>query len=291
MRVSLKKLLCFIKGARPKPGTFFLGAAVLLCSVLTLFLAVGAPSKESRYVANHGRMPFKTHHLYPGGAVVLEMDWLSRPEERVLLLTFDDGPNKLDLEIAALLKKQAIPALFFYVGRKVRAMPKIVEAVRAAYHEIGYHSRRHTMLSHLSQAQLTEDFALGTALLHYFGVPVRWFRPPYGDFNNRVVQTAQSFGMDTLLWSVDSRDWTGASVPTIVKNVTQQLHPGAVLLFHSTHATTLQALPAVLQAAKRAKYRFVSAQAWRRIVQVAQCRQRDCPPNPLFNRGSGGLSP
>ncbi|MBF0162620.1 MAG: polysaccharide deacetylase family protein [Magnetococcales bacterium] len=257
-----------LKGARLWSGTFFLGVFLLF----SLSWAMAAPSEESKHLARHGRMPFKTRYLYPGGRVELAVDWLSQPEERILLLTFDDGPDARDLKIAELLAKQAIPAAFFYVGRKMKAMPEIVEAIRAAQYEIGYHSHGHAHLSGLSQSRLTEDFAQGRSLLQHLGVPVRWFRPPYGDFDARVLQAAQDHGMETLLWSIDSRDWAGIGAQTLASNVIRQLHPGAVLLFHSTRAATLAALPAIVQAAHRAHYRFVTLDEWRRVVRAAQGR-------------------
>ena len=80
--------------------------------------------------------------------------------------------------------------------------------------------------------------------------------------------------MDTILWTIDSRDWTGISASTMARNVIRQFHPGAVLLFHSTHAATLQAMPEIVEAAEKAHYRFVSLDEWRRIIQNASLRGR-----------------
>ncbi len=244
----------------------------LFCGLPSLSWAMGGPSEESRYVERHGAMPFKASYLNPGGDLTLSMDWLSRPEERIMALTFDDGPDPRDRAIAALLKQHHISATFFYIGSKAKAMPGMVREILADRHTIGYHSYRHSMMSGLSSARLAADFREGRAVMADLGVPLTWFRPPYGDFNPAVVQAARACGMETILWTIDSRDWAGIDGPAIAKNVIRRFHPGAILLFHSIHSATLQALPEVVAAAEKAHYRLVSLDEWRRIVKTAQCR-------------------
>ena len=99
--------------------------------------------------------------------------------------------------------------------------------------------------------------------------------------------------MDTILWTIDSRDWTGISASTMARNVIRQFHPGAVLLFHSTHVATLRALPAVLEAAEREHYRFVSLGEWRNTIQVANCRtqKQSCPSLPSADIATSPVVP
>ncbi|MBF0096382.1 MAG: polysaccharide deacetylase family protein [Magnetococcales bacterium] len=238
------------------------------------------PSMESRFVAKAGAMPFNPRYLYPSSAETFSMDWLSLPEERIMVLTFDDGPDERDLAIVSLLDRQEIPAAFFYIGNKIKNMPHIVKEMSTTRHEMGYHSYRHQQLSWLSAKNLTADFHQGKDVMSKLGLAFTWFRPPYGDFNRRVVQEAKDQGMETILWTIDSRDWAGVAAPVMARNVIRRFHPGAVLLFHSTHANTLRALPEILQAATRERYRFVSLGEWRRTIQTASCRVsgRNCPP-------------
>ncbi|MEO5340674.1 MAG: polysaccharide deacetylase family protein [Magnetococcus sp. MYC-9] len=243
----------------------------LLCAQ-GVALAESGPSDESRFVARHGAMPFYDRYLYPGGGVAMSLKTLSLPEERIMVLTFDDGPDSRDLAITALLAKQEIPATFFYVGSKVRAMSEIVQEVMAGQHEIGFHSLRHQRLSWFAQSSLDEEFRQGRQIMDGLGITLTWFRPPYGDFNDRVVRSARQQGMETLLWTIDSRDWAGGSAKTIAERVIRRFHPGAVLLFHSTRTASLQALPEVLKAAEKEHYRFVTLAEWRRTIQAAHCR-------------------
>lgn len=248
---------------------------------VTASLVRANPSEIGKKVAKTFEVPSGSRYLSPGGEIDMPRNLLSLPEERVMALTFDDGPVERDLEISALLKEHDILATFFYIGSKLEARAEIVENVLAAKHEIGFHSYRHKKQSLVSQADLLEDFRLGKAALAALGVPVVWYRPPYGLFNTRVVKTAKEQGMDTILWTVDPRDWSGISAETIAKRVIPKFHPGAVVLFHSNHAATLQALPEIISAAESENYRFVSLSELRNTVQVAHCRvhNRYCPPD------------
>ncbi|MEO5362091.1 MAG: polysaccharide deacetylase family protein [Magnetococcus sp. DMHC-8] len=260
-----------------------MGLFALVCSALPASLATGEPSPASEHVARYGAMPFDGQHLYPDGGVAMSAAWLSRPEERIMVLTFDDGPDDRDLQIVDLLQQHRATATFFYIGRKAKAMPTVVEAVRTGRHAIGYHSYRHQQMSWLSRADLVEDFRQGKAVMAALGVTVTWFRPPYGDFNDRVVRSAKEQGMETILWTIDSRDWAGIGAREMADNVIRQFQPGAILLFHSTRAASLQALPALLRAAEQAHYRFVSLDEWLQIVQAANCRMTGqfCSSSPL----------
>ncbi|MBF0459831.1 MAG: polysaccharide deacetylase family protein [Magnetococcales bacterium] len=237
-------------------------------------LAGSEPSAESQHVAKYGTMPFNARYLLPSGGVEMSVDWLTLPEERILVLTFDDGPDERDRQMAALLTRHAIPATFFYVASRVAAMPGMVGEMLAGHYTVGYHSNRHQKLSAFSPSRLTEEFQQGQAILAGQGVHPTWFRPPYGDFNDQVVKTAQEHGMETILWTIDSRDWAGVTAPTMARNVIRRFHPGAVLLFHSTRAATLQAMPAIVEAAAKANYRFVSLDEWRSILQRASRRRQ-----------------
>ncbi|MBF0297035.1 MAG: polysaccharide deacetylase family protein, partial [Magnetococcales bacterium] len=257
---------------------------LLFCSFLPFSPAHGKAGDARTAPAKYDTPSFTPHFLYPGGEVVLNVDSLSLPEERVMAITFDDGPDEKDLEISALMRKHDIPATFFYIGHKIKAQPDVVKTVHANHHAIGYHSFRHQRLSGFGSSGLAEEMRQGKEALSALGVQPTLFRPPYGDFNERVVHAAKDQGMETVLWTIDSRDWTGVSPANMAKNVIRQFHPGAVLLFHSQHAATLQALPTILEAAARENFRFVSLGDWRQIVLAANCRvsgKSPCPSAPV----------
>ncbi|MEO5326761.1 MAG: polysaccharide deacetylase family protein [Magnetococcus sp. THC-1_WYH] len=256
-----------------------LGLIVVFSCVVTLLLtSIGLANGRIRTTKYAGE-PSRASYLSPGGEVSLSRDLLSLPEERIMAFTFDDGPVERDLEIASLLRKHDASATFFFIGKLMERSPDVVKKVLEEKHEVGYHSYRHQKLSWVSQTDLKEDFRLGKACMTRLGVPVAWFRPPYGLFDTKVIKTAKESGMKTILWTVDPRDWTGIGPDVISKRVINLFHPGAVLLFHSNHAATLQALPEIIRRAKADGYRLVTLTEWQNTIYTVHCRlkNRFCP--------------
>lgn len=255
--------------------------ALLMGMLYAAPLAATPPLHDPEPAVKQSVLPLDTRSLSPGGEFSLSTRRLSQPDERIMTLTFDDGPEAQDLAIAALLQQYHVPATFFYLGHKVEARPEIVEELLTNGHEIGYHSYRHERLSLFSPTKLSEDFRQGVTAFHNLGILLTWFRPPYGEFNEQVITTAKTEGMETILWSIDSKDWTGINAKTLADKVIRRFHPGAILLFHSTQPTVLQALPAILEAAVQQNYRLVSLTNWRVIVQAANGRMEAKYQKPL----------
>ncbi|MBF0422616.1 MAG: polysaccharide deacetylase family protein [Magnetococcales bacterium] len=261
--------------------SFSVALCLVLGSVFGAWEAYGN-SSTTRSRAYRNETPATASYLLPGGDMSMSWAWLTLPEERIMALTFDDGPVERDLEIAALLKSMDVAGTFFFIGQKVEANPDIVKKIAATNNEIGYHSYRHQKLSWISPGDLKDDFRQGKAAFAKMGVSLTWFRPPYGLFNGKVVKTAKDNGMETILWTIDPKDWTGIGPEQIAERVEHQFHPGAVLLFHSNHAATLHALPAIIESAKSKGYHLVALGDWKRTVQAAHCRKdkRFCPSVP-----------
>ena len=84
-----------------------------------------------------------------------------------------------------------------------------------------------------------------------------YFRPPYGDYNNRLVEVTESLGMQTVQWSVDSLDWKGLNAQEILSRVQKGLKNGSIILFHNNSEAIEQALPLVLAYLKNQGYTTV----------------------------------
>ena len=84
------------------------------------------------------------------------------------------------------------------------------------------------------------------------------FRPPYGDYDNKVISTVESVGMKTIQWDVDSLDWKDSATPdSICKRVTSKVKNGSIVLFHNDADHTPEALPTILKCLKEEGYEFV----------------------------------
>jgi peptidoglycan/xylan/chitin deacetylase (PgdA/CDA1 family) len=163
-------------------------------------------------------------------------------------LTFDDVPHP-ETTPALLAALGDAPATFFLQGSCAAARPDLVRAIAAAGHPIGNHSWSHPRLPPLSpgdrelEVARTQDLLTGIT-----GTRPVLFRPPYGDTDAAVAATIAGHGLTEVLWTVDTRDWAGATAGEIVA-AAAAVEPGGVILMHDGgHASTVAAIPRVLAA-------------------------------------------
>ena len=83
------------------------------------------------------------------------------------------------------------------------------------------------------------------------------FRPPFGDYNDRLIQTAEEAGLYTIQWDVDSLDWKDLSAQEIAMRVIGRVQKGSIILCHNNGAHTAEALPVILDTLKNSGYTFV----------------------------------
>ncbi|MBV9280734.1 MAG: polysaccharide deacetylase family protein [Chloroflexi bacterium] len=195
----------------------------------------------------------------PVGAPILTSAVTS---QRVVALTFDDGPSPFTPSVLAVLQRFGAHATFFLVGRQIALYPAFVRAEIAAGDEIGNHTYTHPDLlwlpSSLVLSQLAQTQAAARAA---GGVTPHWFRPPYGAVDLRVAQLASSLGLRTILWSVDPRDWARPGVGFIVTRVLAGVRPGSVIIMHDgggDRSETVLALSSILAALKARGYQSVT---------------------------------
>ncbi|MBI1208892.1 MAG: polysaccharide deacetylase family protein [Azospirillum sp.] len=242
-----------------------LGVLVLLAAMA----AAPASAKPRSYTATHGAAPFSTEHLLPGSPLALSRVRLSAPAARVIALTIDDGPDHNDLKLLEILREHGARATFFYIGAKLPAERAVAARVAGSGNEVGNHTQDHPMLTDLAPPAQRQSLTGAAAALARIGVKAAWFRPPYGDFDGGVVAEARRLGMATVLWTIDSQDWKGLDRDAIMRRVVDRLHPGAIVLLHSTKAASVAALPGILDAGKRQGYRFVTLTEWLAVMTAA----------------------
>ena len=183
-------------------------------------------------------------------------------DQKVISLTFDDlGDSEVLQGILDSLAELGVKATFFSDGT---ADPDMLAEVVAQGHEIGNHSYSHEFSTYLTIEELTADLnALENKVQAATGATSRpLFRPPYGDYDQSVLETAGSLGYDyTVGWSVDSLDYLGTlSSEEIAFNVLDQLSPGAIYLMHAVpeSANTPASLFEIITTARELGYSFAT---------------------------------
>jgi peptidoglycan/xylan/chitin deacetylase (PgdA/CDA1 family) len=162
-------------------------------------------------------------------------------------LTYDDGPNGgTTTQLLNALRSAGVRATFFNVGTKVQQNPTLTRSQTNAGMWVGNHSWTHPHLTQMSAAQINSELnQTQQALRNATGQTPRLFRPPYGETNATVRSVEAQLGLTEVLWTVDSRDWAGASTSQIVQ-AANSLQSGGVILMHDGYQTTINAIPQIV---------------------------------------------
>lgn len=181
-------------------------------------------------------------------------------DKKQLAISFDAAWGNDDTQaLIDILAKYDVPATFFVVGAWVDKYPESVEALHKAGHHIENHSNTHPHMPQLSKAQMAEELeSCNKKIQSITGICPTLLRPPYGDYDNCLIETAQSCNMQVIQWSVDSLDWKeNASAESICRRVTSKVKNGSIVLFHNDADHTPEALPTILKCLKDEGYEFV----------------------------------
>ena len=181
-------------------------------------------------------------------------------EEKVVALTFDAAWGNEDTQqLIDILGQYNVPATFFLVGDWVDNYPESVKALSDAGHSVQNHSNTHPYLTQCSADTIMFELnACNDKIEAITGVRPTLIRPPYGDYNDTVVNTIRSMGMEPIQWDVDSLDWKELSAPEITQRVLSGVQPGSIILFHNAALHTPEALPDIIDSLMQEGYTFVT---------------------------------
>jgi peptidoglycan/xylan/chitin deacetylase (PgdA/CDA1 family) len=198
---------------------------------------------------------------------------LSPPQRpRYAVLTFDDGPYPvMTPALARTLEGLHVHADFFFIGRDAIEQPAIARRAAAGGVEIGNHTLSHPeMNTLLFPAQLEEVVDGALAIKRSTGRDVAYLRPPHGNFDAQTIEAARAHREIVALWDVDPGDWRQVTPAFIVENVTRHAKSPAVILLHNGSAATIEALPSIVQAYRRAGFEFVTLSELQRRLPLDQ---------------------
>ena len=224
-----------VKKRRPRGAGWLAAHAVSLLS-FALLLTISAA-----YV---GALPDTVSVV--SGKRELPIYCVNRDDNKISI-SFDAawGGDKT-LGILDLLDEYNIKTTFFLVDIWTQKYPELVKEIVARGHEIGNHSTSHPQMSKLNETQIAKELnTQADNVLAIAGVRPVLFRPPYGDYNNRVITTARAQGFVPIQWSVDSLDWKNRGAQEIITRA-GKARSGDIVLFHNDSQYILDALPTVL---------------------------------------------
>jgi len=190
--------------------------------------------------------------------------------EKVIALTFDDGPNEpYTSQVLKILKENGVQATFFVIGKNAEAYPETVREIVRAGHVVGNHTYRHSYLLPFGRfngiqkdIDRTEDIVFGLT-----GHRTDLFRPPHGLRTPWFVKDLKELHYSVITWSDMTTDYSAkTSSAGIVRRILRKARPGGIIDLHDgkdvvhgiDRSNMVRALPVIIQRLKSEGYRFVT---------------------------------
>jgi probable sporulation protein (polysaccharide deacetylase family) len=149
------------------------------------------------------------------------------------------------------LNKENVHATFFFDGSWLLQNLDVAKQIGLEGHELSNHAYSHKNMSQLSRKDVIAEISKTQRLLtEKLGVDNKLFAPPSGDFNEQTVQIAHELQLKTVLWTIDTVDWTKPDPGWVVRKVAKSLEPGAMILMHPTLSSS-SALEAMIKEIKQ----------------------------------------
>ena len=201
--------------------------------------------------------------------------WDIQTDEKVVALTFDDGPHpKYTQQVLDLLDKYEAKGTFFVVGELAEKSPEVVQRMYEEGHEIANHTYTHP--SSKSVSEIMEEINQANETIYSItGFSPKLFRPVEGYYTEEIVNEIVKNGYKIVMWSwhQDTEDWKDPGVNKIVSKVLGGLKNGDVVLFHDgggNRDQTVQALGKILPEMKKQGYTFITISEMINLKKEAQ---------------------
>lgn len=186
--------------------------------------------------------------------------WQGRTTRKEIALTFDDGPDPINLpKMFRVLTAEHLPATFFVVGFRAATGKALISQMVQRGDEVENHSYTHPNMALCTPLTIDMELAQTSILIHELtGRFPRFFRPPGGNMSDSVMQQARYFGMAGGFWTLDVFNYEErGDSNALAAYVLKHIHPGTVVLMHNGSVVSIRALPIIAAGLKAKGYRCV----------------------------------
>ncbi|MBP2651616.1 MAG: polysaccharide deacetylase [Firmicutes bacterium] len=237
-----------------------------LIYMLSLVLAIVI---ASLLVYNHFKTPelaapidgnrYNRGHNIPG-----KLYWAGSEQDKMVALTFDDGPEEhWTPKILDILKEKKVKATFFVIGEEALKHPTMLKRIYSEGHVIGNHTFDHINLKKADSQQINQQLEeCDSVIYNIIGETPKFVRPPFGFHNQVVDDVVYAKNKIIILWSIDTKDWTGKDTSTVEASVVSKMQNGYIVLQHDGAspklAGSVEALPDIIDRLKDKGYTFVT---------------------------------
>ena len=200
------------------------------------------------------------YNVFYGNAVRKLPIYRVQTNEKKIAISFDCawGVDYTD-KLLSIMEEEQVKCTFFAVEFWSKKHPEYLKKISDLGHEIGTHSATHPYMSKLDKSTIVNELTSSVqAIESVTGKKVEVFRPPYGDYDDLLIDTAFELNLFTIQWDVDSLDWKDISSTQIYDRVTKKVQNGSIVLFHNQGLHTAEALPSIIKELKSRGFTFVT---------------------------------
>lgn len=161
-------------------------------------------------------------------------------DDKTIFLTFDDGPDpSYTPSLLKILKKYDIKATFFCVASFAAANEDIIDMMKRDGHLIALHSFKHDNAYLMTPRMTDEDFKLSISAMKGIGIPIKYYRPPWGNINRRTLENIEKYDLHIILWHVMAEDWEKDADPQKIEaKLLKRIHGGDIICLHDGRGAT-----------------------------------------------------
>lgn len=232
-------------------GTFVRTGLVVLSVILISGIAISYGQKNLNSLTTSGT--FISNKKLPIYCV--------DEKDKKIALSFDAAWGNEDTQkILDILKKKKVHVTFFMTGGWIEKYPEDVKAINEAGHELGNHSENHKQMSKLSMEECKEEIMKPhEKVKELTGIDMKVFRPPYGDYNDTLIDAVSECNYSAIQWDVDSLDWKDYGVESILATVLEHKHlgNGSIILCHNGAKYTADALEQLIDGLQEKGFELV----------------------------------
>ncbi|MEY8750189.1 delta-lactam-biosynthetic de-N-acetylase [Alkalicoccobacillus gibsonii] len=246
----------------------------VLAIMLLLSMIIGIQSEQAfaydRNVLHWGFKPAKDQELATTEPEFIRMldesggYFTGDTERKVLYLTFDNGyENGYTEKVLDVLRDKKVPAAFFVTGHYLDSAPDLIKRMVNEGHIVGNHSWHHPSLPAIDDERLASELIkVKKRFAELTGIEyMNYLRPPRGEFSEHSLHKSEEEGYINVFWSLAYADWDvnkQKGGDYAYNKIMERIHPGAIMLLHSVSSDNAEALPRVIDEAKKQGYTFES---------------------------------
>ncbi|WJZ02268.1 Peptidoglycan-N-acetylglucosamine deacetylase [Corynebacterium freiburgense] len=184
---------------------------------------------------------------------------LNCSKDNCVALTFDDGPGPYTPKLLDILRGYGVKSTFYLLGSSIPGDERVIRRMVLEGHEVGNHSMHHYEMTTLSPAEVYAEWHDTSELIYgVTGSRPKTARPPYGAADEVTYAQMERLGMAGVLWSIDPRDWADRNSALVCERIATEAHPGAIILLHDVHSTSVDAVPCIIERLAAKGYKFTT---------------------------------